>query len=61
MICFPSSDFRTKMTDETLRDRNDIGHYNFADSLCAHLIGIQNMNTHDVSTDYFEGANLRPK
>ena len=49
------------MTDETLRDRNDIGHYNFADSLCTHLIGIQNMNAHDVSTDYFEGANLRPK
>ena len=49
------------MADETLIDRNDIDHHNFAESLCTLLIGIQNINAHDVSTDYFEGTNLRPK
>ena len=49
------------MADETLIDRNDIDHYNFAESLCTLLIGFQNTNAHDVSTDYFEGTNLRPK
>ena len=60
-ICFPSTDFRIEMADETLIDRNDIDHHNFAESLCTLLIGIQNINAHDVSTDYFEGTNLRPK
>ena len=61
VICFPSTDFRIEMADETLIDRNDIDHYNFSESLCTLLIGFQNINAHDVSTDYFEGTNLRPK
>ena len=60
VIRFASTDFRIKTADETLIDRSDIGHYNFAESLCTLSISIQNMNAHDVSTDYFEGANLRP-
>ena len=60
VIRFASTDFRIKTADETLIDRSDIGHYNFAESFCTLSISIQNMNTHDVSTDYFEGANLRP-
>ena len=61
VIRFASTDFRIKTADETLIDRSDIGHYNSAESLCTLSISIQNMNAHDVSPDYFEGANLRPK
>ena len=55
---FPAN-FKNKMADETLRDSNERGLYNFIESLRTLLIGIQNMNAQDVSIDYFEEANLR--
>ena len=48
-----------KMADETLRDANERGLYNFVESLRSLLIGIQNMNAQDLSVEYFEEANLR--
>ena len=36
--------FKKKMTYETLRDSNEIGLFNFVESLCTLSIGIQNMN-----------------
>ena len=47
------------MADETLRDANERGLYNFVESLRSLLIGIQNMNAQDLSVEYFEEANLR--
>lgn len=47
------------MADETLRDGNERGLYNFVESLRTLLIGIKNLNTQDVSVDYFEQANVR--
>lgn len=47
------------MADETLRDGNERGLYNFVESLRTLLISIQNLNTYDVSVDYFEQANVR--
>ena len=46
------------MADGTLSDGNKRGLYNFVESLRTLLIGIQNLNTQDVSVDYFEQANL---
>ena len=47
------------MTDgNVLRDGNERGLYNFVESLRSLLIGIQNLNEHEVSVDYFEEANL---
>ena len=54
-----SGNFKSKMADETLRDGNERGLYNFVESLRTLLIGIQNLNTQDVSVDYFEQANVR--
>ena len=50
---------QNKMADETLRDANERGLYNFVESLRTLLIGIQNMNAQEVSIDYLEEANLR--
>ena len=36
VIRFASTDFRIKTADETLIDRSDIGHYNFAESGFVH-------------------------
>ena len=47
------------MADGTLRDGNERGLYNFVESLRTLLIGIQNLNTQDLSVEYFEQANLR--
>lgn len=48
------------MADETLRDGNERGLYNYLlESLRTQLIGIQYFNTQDVSVDYFEQANVR--
>lgn len=49
------------MTYETLRDSNEIGLFNFVESLCTLSIGIQNMNAQDISIDYFKDANSRLK
>lgn len=54
-----SGNFKSKMADETLRDGNERGLYNFVESLRTLLISIQNLNTYDVSVDYFEQANVR--
>ena len=54
-----SGNFKSKMADETLRDGNERGLYNFVESLRTLLIGIKNLNTQDVSVDYFEQANVR--
>ena len=51
--------FRKKMSAEILRDSNEIGLYNFVESLRTLLIGIQNMNAQDASADYYEETNLR--
>lgn len=50
---------KKKMTYETLRDSNEIGLFNFVESLCTLSIGIQNMNAQDISIDYFKDANSR--
>ena len=52
---------KKKMTYETLRDSNEIGLFNFVESLCTLSIGIQNMNAQDISIDYFKDANSRLK
>ena len=54
-----SDNFKSKMADGTLRGGNERGLYNFVESLRTLLIGIQNLNTQDVSADYFEQANVR--
>ena len=54
-----SDNFKSKMVDGTLRGGNERGLYNFVESLRTLLIGIQNLNTQDVSADYFEQANVR--
>ena len=54
-----SANFKSKMADRTLRDGKERSLYNFVGSLRTLLIGIQNLNTQDVSVDYFEQANLR--
>ena len=54
------ANFKRKMADETLRDGNERGLYNFTESPLTLLIGIQNFNAPYVSADeYFEQANLR--
>ena len=53
------ANFKSKMADGTLRDGNERGLYHFVESLRTLLIGIQNLNTQDVSVDYCEQANLR--
>ena len=55
---FPNN-FKRKMADGALRGGNERGLYNFVESLRTLLIGIQNLNTQDVSADYFEQANVR--
>ena len=55
---FPNN-FKSKMADGALRGGNERGLYNFVESLRTLLIGIQNLNTQDVSADYFEQANVR--
>ena len=55
------TDFKNKMADESSRDSNEIGLYNFVESLSTLLIGIQNMNAQDVPLEYFEEANLHLK
>ena len=47
------------MADGTLRDGKERGLYHFVESLRTLLIGIQNLNTEDVSVDYCEQVNLR--
>lgn len=47
------------MAVESSRDSNEIGLYNFAESLGTLLNGIQNMNAQDVPLEFFEEANLR--
>ena len=54
-----SANFKSKMADGILRDGNERGLNHFVESLRTLLIGIQNMNTQDVSVDYCEQANLR--
>ena len=49
--------FKHKMADKILTDSNEIGLYNFVESLRTLLIGIQNMNAQDVSVDYYEETN----
>ena len=53
-----SANFKSKMVDGTLRDGNKRGLYHFVESLHTLLIGIQNLNTQDVSVDYCKQANL---
>ena len=54
-----SANFKSKMADGTLRDGNERGLYHFVESLRTLLIGIQNLNTQDVSVNYCEQAKLR--
>ena len=54
-----SSNFKSKMADGTLRDGNERGLYHFVESLRTLLIGIQNLNTQNVSVNYCEQAKLR--
>ena len=53
------ANFKSKMADGTLRDGNERGLYHFLESLRTLLIGIQNLNTKDVSVDYCKQTNLR--
>ena len=52
-----SANFKSKMADGT--DGNERGLYHFVESLRTLLIGIQNLNTQDVSVNYCEQAELR--
>ena len=54
-----SANFKSKVADRTLRDDNKRGLYHFVEYLRTLLIGIQNLNTKDVSVNYCEQAKLR--
>ena len=59
MKALSSANFKSKMADGTLRDGNERGLYYFVESLRTLLIGIQNLNTQDVSVNYCEQAKYK--